>query len=133
MTRKEQREEIRYRLKQKSYLVPIFDSVLGIPGRLFEYDKNIFVVFNRMTETLQLHSLANRPSTFGCTIPYSELDGRTLDLAHKTDYHKRGQSIFDEIDAANEALKRENKRLRRDEIGDVAERIQKPLREVAYS
>ena len=126
-------EEIVSRLRAKSHLEPFYGGIHDIPRRLEEYDPKMFIVRNHIAKTFEVHSLGNRGGTLGFTVPFDELDGRTLEKAYMTDYHKRGRVIFDEIDACNEAVKRENKRLRRDEIGDVAERIQKPLREVAYS
>lgn len=134
MTRKEQQEEIKHRLKSKPHLIPVFTSTLSIPERLFEYDFNQFIVLNCRTQRYEVHSLYNKGDTLCFAVGCNELDGRVLDIARKTDIRKRkAQEIFDEIDRHNEAVDRDNERIHNDEIGELAERIHKPLREVAYS
>ena len=53
-----------------------------ISSRIKEVDENYFIVFNTARNVYELHSSAQIGSTYALTIPYSQLDERTIFLRH---------------------------------------------------
>ena len=128
------KSEIRRRLRGKHHLTPIYTSSLSIPERLYEQDSALFVVLNAKTQRYELHSLNNKGNTFFMSVGVNELDGRLFEIVRRNDLRIRGNKILAEVDAHNEAIERENKRKRRDELeNEVAERLFRPINRLAWS
>ena len=128
------KEDIRRRLQGKPHLLPVYTSSLSIPERLYEQDRDLFVVLNAKTQRYELHSLANIGATFFMSVGVNELDGRIFEIVRRNDLRVRGNKILEEVDAHNAAMERENARLRRDELeNEVAERLYKPIKELAWT
>jgi uncharacterized protein YheU (UPF0270 family) len=98
--------EVTLRTEKRSYLIPIFSHVYDIPKRVNEYDESFFVVFNKNNQKYEIHSL-DYPgdSTISCTIPYEELDSRTLDHLWENDIRVHGTEIFKRIELAEEKMR----------------------------
>lgn len=100
--------------------IPITGGIYDIPQRLKEIDPRYFVMFNKSSQRYEVHVDGQYPSTYGCTLPFDELDARalhyvrenassrTVDVAREIDRHneqtdKRREAAF--MDKANYKLK----------------------------
>jgi uncharacterized protein YheU (UPF0270 family) len=106
--------EVHRRTERRPYLIPIFSHVHDIPRRVFQYDASFFVVFNKNNQKYEIHSL-DYPgdSTISCTIPYDELDSRTLDHLWENDIRVHGTEIFKRIELAEEKARIRKERERK--------------------
>lgn len=111
--------EVKLRTEKRPYLYPIFSHIYDIPRRVNEYDRSFFVVFNKSNQRYEVHSL-DYPgdNTHSLTIPYEELDERTLHHIYKNDIRVHGAEIFRRLEWAEEKERirkeREEKNLARD-------------------
>ena len=100
----------------KSYCKLITTSVTRIPERLEEIDSNLFVCFNIKTQRYEVHSLANRGSTFCFSVPYDELDNRVIEIFRRSNIRERNvKEIIRELDRENEERERRNMAHRKSE------------------
>jgi hypothetical protein len=127
------KDEIYDRLQGKPHLRPIFSSVLSIPERVKEHNKDFFVVFNTEKQWYEVHSLANIGDTFCMNIPLNELDSRVLRLVRKQNIRVRGKKVIDEMLEHNARLEKSNINTRRDELEQVAKYIQPQVKKMAYN
>lgn len=113
--------EVYERLQGRKHLQPVFSGgCYDITRRLREYDPALFVVWNPKRRKMEIHSLNNIGSTYGCDVPNNRLDARVETVIRMSDLKVRGQEIFKEIDALNERLEKSMERQRRDEIRAIA-------------
>lgn len=95
--------EVRVRTEKRPYLIPIFSHIYDIPRRVHEYDSSFFVVFNTNIQKYEIHSLEYPgDNTISCTIPYEELDERTLHHLWLNDIRVHGTEIFKRVELAEE-------------------------------
>ena len=111
--------EVLLRTEKRPYLIPIFSHACDIPRRVKEYDASFFVVFNKHNQKYEIHSLEYPgDNTLSCTIPYEELDERTLEHIYNNDIRVHGREIFRRLELAEERemkrKEREEKHFRRD-------------------
>ena len=93
-------------MKKQVYKTPIATNVFLIPERLRELDAGYFVLRNHETKQFEIHHREQPHNTYCLTVPYDELDERTLVLVRKTrifnldkllsQMDKNNQRIFDE-------------------------------------
>lgn len=103
------------------YKIIITDNVYEIPQRLKKYDKSFFVVFNKLSGKFEVHSTDNIWNTYCFTVPFNELDQRTLDIVIKNDTNKKGPKDFiKEIEGYEEKHEKRKDRERKNWIEDVA-------------
>jgi len=82
----------------------IESDVCDISNRIEKYDKDMFIVFNKLKRKYEIHSLefasidATPKETFQTTIPYDNLDCRALEHLHDNDIRLHGRKIFERID-----------------------------------
>lgn len=126
------KDNIRHRLKGKPYLLPMFTNVYRIPERLRAMDNQLFVVFNVKSQRYEVHSLANKGSTFSLLVPFRELDARTEEYVRKFDLRARGEVIYREIDEHNERLLRAKERDKKNYIESAAREIYPLAKKAAY-
>lgn len=89
------------------YKTIVEDSVYEIPKRLKEYDESFFIVRNHKTKKFEVHSTDNIFSSYCFTVPFDELDQRTIDIVIKNDTKNKGaREIEREIDEHNEKLEK---------------------------
>ena len=93
-------------------LIKILQDVHDIVLRLREIDCDYFVVYNSERECFEVHNYGQK-NTYCLTVPYSQLDCRTVILTLKT-RREFLEKILAEIDASNEKLEQENTRSVRD-------------------
>lgn len=113
------KHEIELITEKKRNLIPIFSHVHDIPRRVYEYDSSFFVVFNTINQKYEIHSLDYpADNTHSCTVPYPELDVRTLHHIYNNDLRVHGKEIFRRLEWAEEKARirkeREEKNLARD-------------------
>jgi hypothetical protein len=111
--------EVRVRTEKRPYLFPIFSHIYDIPRRVRDYDPSFFVVFNKNNQKYEVHSL-DYPgdNTLSLTVPYEELDIRTLHHIYKNDIRVHGDEIFKRLELQEEKARirkeRETKNFTRD-------------------
>jgi hypothetical protein len=109
--------EIHNRLQGKPFLLVLENSICDIPKRLEEIDPSLFVCFNKITQRYEVHSLANHGTTFCFSVPYSELDARTIEVFRRSNLKTRSvKEIIQEMDRENEEKEKQNEARRRSEI-----------------
>lgn len=116
--------EIHDRLQGKSFLFLVETSIYHIPERLEEYDPNMFICFNSLIQEYEVHSLRNKGDTHALSIPWAELDQRTLDFVADRDQNRRPlKDIIREIDKRNEEREKRREKYRRSEINSIAREV----------
>lgn len=108
-------------MKLPYYKILISDSVYEIPQRLKEYDKSFFVVFNKRNGKFEVHSHDNLWNTYCFTVPFDELDQRTLDIVMKNDTKNIGpKDIERELNNHNERVEKRKDKDFKNWVEDVA-------------
>ncbi|MEQ6049484.1 hypothetical protein U2I53_10600 [Lysinibacillus capsici] len=110
------RNQIQAILFKDHNLILIENDVFNISGRIEEYDKDMFIVFNKRKKAFEIHSLEYAPmiaspkDTFQTTIPYKELDIRTLHHVYDNDIKVHGRKIFERIERQEEMNEKQKQR-----------------------
>lgn len=97
-------------------LILIENDVFNISSRIEDYDKDMFIVFNKRKKAFEIHSLEYAPmiaspkDTFQTTIPYKELDIRTLHHVYDNDIKVHGRKIFERIERQEEMNEKQKQR-----------------------
>lgn len=107
-------------VQNRPRLIPLFDHALEIPQRLYQYDQRLFICFNRHTQRYEVHSLDQEGDSFCVTLPYKDLDARTLRWLWKNDVRMHGKAIFNRIEKSEEDFKKSKDRQFHNWIEDVA-------------
>lgn len=128
------RREAEDRIARSPYRRIIKSSVHNIPERLADYDDSFFVVWNNMSGKYEVHSRDNGDgSTYCMTIPYKELDARTLELVKKCDTkHRSVATMADEIDKSNKDLEDQAKRDHKNLVEDIGLEYRKEFQKAAF-
>ena len=117
MVKQSKLNEIHDRLRGKPFLFALENSTHDIPKRLEEIDSDLFICFNKITQRFEVHSLANRGTTFCFSVPYDELDARTIEVFRRSNLKTRSiKEIIWDMDRENEQRERRNEARRRSEI-----------------
>lgn len=109
------------RVNSKKYRL-ITDNVFDIPSRLREVDRGYFVLLNRRSGNFEVHHTENIGSTYCLTIPYKELDSRTIDLVQQTRV-ENAEKLIAEMEARNEKREKSKENNMKDYVGEVAKDI----------
>lgn len=109
-------EKIQYRPR----LIPLFNHTLDIPQRLYDYHPSLFLCFNRHSQRYELHSLEQEIDSYCATLPYKDLDARTLRWIWKNDIRVHGTNIFRRIEKSEEGFKKSKDRDFKNWVEDVA-------------
>ena len=80
-------------------------DVFDICNRLKELDDTYYVVYNLETAKFEVHSAYQKCGSYCFTIPYSQLDDRTIYFARKTSVARKDELIR-ELDKENEERER---------------------------
>ena len=116
----------------RPHLMPIEHGLHGIPKRLEEIDPSLFVCFNKITQRYEVHSLANHGTTFCFSVPYSELDARTIEVFRRSNLKTRSvKEIIQEMDQENEEREKRNEAHRRSEVNAWARENRSEFKKVA--
>ena len=93
----------------KNYL-EIKNDVYFICQRLRDIDDSYFLLYNLDRQAYEVHSSAQGRDSFCFTVPYEQLDARTIEFALKTSAHRRDE-LIKEIEKNNQLVyERELKR-----------------------
>lgn len=111
------------KVEHRPRLIPLFDHTFNIPQRLYEYDTNLFVCFNRHTQRYEIHSLEQEDS-YCTTLPYKDLDARALRWVWKNDIRMHGKAIFNRIEKSEEDFKKRKDREFKNWVQDVGSETQ---------
>lgn len=110
------RNQIQAVLFKDHDLILVENDVFNISGRIEEYDKDMFILFNKRKKVFEIHSLEYAPmiaspkDTFQTTIPYKELDIRTLHHVYDNDIKVHGRKIFERIERQEEMNEKQKQR-----------------------
>ena len=80
-------------------------DVFDIADRVREVDEAYFIVRNHKRGCFEVHARGQTPSTFCLTVPFSELDARTVELVRKT-RAENAKKLFAEMERENERMKK---------------------------
>lgn len=86
-------------------LQPIQNDLFDIAYRVKEIDSNYYIVFNKIKKRFEVHNSGQKDS-YCLTVPYDELDARTLDFVNKTKI-ENAEKLYREMDLHNEMVKKE--------------------------
>lgn len=84
--------------------VRIENDVFDIASRIKEIDNGYFIMYNRTKKRFEVHNERQKP-TLALTLPFGELDFRTVDYVLKTRI-SRIDEIVKEIDANNDRIEK---------------------------
>lgn len=115
-----EKHEIRVLLADRPHLTPIFSSTLCIPERVKEYDDEMFVVFNNRNGRFEIHTKEAGQTTYNATIPYKQLDTRTMRWLWKNDIRVHGAAIHERVLKSEETFKKQKEKEQKDYIRDFA-------------
>jgi hypothetical protein len=122
------------RTEKRTSLYPIFSHVYDIPRRVYDYDPSFFVVFNKHNQKYEVHSLDYPGNdTISCTIPYPELDVRTLEYIYNNDIRVHGKEIFHRVERAEAKARIRAERERKNFDVDFAKEHQSAFAKDAWS
>lgn len=111
------RAESILRWRNLHHLKPLFTNLHNIPERVYEYNQNLFVVFNTRDQKYEIHSIEQGPGANSrqCQLEFDDLDIRTLHYIRDNDLRVHGWAIFDRIEKSEQdAKKRKDKQFRSD-------------------
>lgn len=80
--------------------IKLITDVYDISNRIKEIDKDYYIVYNTQKGKFELHNSSQGNTTYCLTIPYSELDERTLKYAMQTK-SENIEKILQNIDNEN--------------------------------
>lgn len=94
----------------KPYFTEVTTNVYLIPERLREIDPGYFVVRNHRKKSFEIHHRLQPHTTYCLTVPYKELDCRTLRLVRKTAVSNLDK-LLAQMDCDNEKLEQKATKL----------------------
>jgi hypothetical protein len=101
---------IRVLLENQPHLTPVFTSTLNVPERVKEYDDTLFLAFNNENGRFEIHSIDSVPTTYNATLPYKNLDARTVRYIRKNDIRVHGDLIHKRIEEQEQRAEKERER-----------------------
>ena len=85
----------------------IKNDLFNIVNRLKSIDKKYFVVYNTKKHKYEVH-YSRAKNTYELTVPYKNLDARTINLVLSTKIENQKQ-IYEKIEQENQMLEQKNK------------------------
>lgn len=106
------------------YKVVVRDDLYSINRRLKEIDNSYFLIYDTFREKYEVHSTDNGGASSYCfTVPFDELDARTLVYARETNVATRGDKIFEEMEKKNEEIERSIAKDRQKQLEDIGREV----------
>jgi hypothetical protein len=102
-------QEVREKVRHKPRLTPLFTSTHCIPERLYEYNPRLFICFNNVENSYEIHSL-DQEFSFSAKLPYPTLDARTIRYIWTNDIRVHGKAIFQRIEDGEERHRKQKER-----------------------
>ena len=91
----------------KSQLTEVTNDLFDISSRLKSINPNYKIYHNAQTDKFEVHDVSRpRGATLAFTVPYRELDSRTLDYARFTRV-QNAERLLAEVEEHNRKLERE--------------------------
>ncbi len=106
------------------YLIYVESNIFNIPERLREIEPHYFVMFNPRQQKFEVHNTNQLHSTYCLTVPFDELDSRTLDEVRRTRWENH-KKLMAEIEAHNQKLELDRLKAAQDKIAWKANEIYK--------
>lgn len=103
---------------ESAHLSAIKSNVYFIPERLKEIDPSLFVVWNNKEGRIEIHSTENKGNTFYMTVPFNELDSRTINHV-KRNIKLREEGMLNHIEEYNRKLEEKSDKSRRNMTKDI--------------
>lgn len=119
-------------LRRSRTFAIVEDNVYDIPQRLREIDPSYFVVYNSTADKFEVHSSENIGSSYCFTVPYDELDYRTIEYARKTSIKLHGTELIDKIFDDNEKEEEKKKKEYKEDLKDRAREVQPIFKDLAW-
>lgn len=88
--------------------IQITSDVLNISNRIKEIDENYYVLYDTIKGDFEIHNSSQIGSSYCLTIPYNELDERTLNYVRQTQSVNIDE-ILEKIEQDNNILESANK------------------------
>ena len=85
--------------------IPVLTHAMDIPARLKEVNRDFFVMFNTRKQIFEIHCASQIGDTLACTLPYPELDARTIQYVREFS-RERTEHLAEEIERYNAELDR---------------------------
>ena len=106
--------EVRFVLRDRPHLTPIFTLSNGIPQRLKKYDQNSFIVWNKLKERYEIHSLKSYYPRFKQWTThqfdwFNKLDDRLFTYMYNNSIRHRGSEISEKLEYENDLMLKEKK------------------------
>ncbi len=98
--------------------VKLTHDVYNISKRIKLIDRDYYVVYNTSTCKFEVHNLSQIGSSYCLTLPFNELDERTLDYVAKTRCANI-ETILDKIENDNKILESAKKRETLSELNEL--------------
>lgn len=110
------------RWRNLNHLKPMYTNLYHIPERVYEYNKNLFVVFNTWDQKYEIHSIEQGPkmNSRQVQLEFDDLDCRALQYIWENDLRVHGQAIFDRLDKEEEDFKKRKDRQYRSDVNAIA-------------
>ena len=99
-------------------LVRVENDCFDIAKRLKQIDKSYEIYYNLTRKCFEVHSFLQIKSSYCFSIPYENLDERTLDYAYKTLSSNR-DNLIREIEENNTRVEKKNLRKQVDAIKEI--------------
>lgn len=106
---------IRYVIKDRPSLIPVFNTPHEIPQRLRDFDKDAFIVYDKEWDKYEIHSLKSYYPRFKNWTTYQftwqkELGEDLLVYMYENDITRRGQELFDFLDYESDRLEKDREK-----------------------
>jgi len=112
----------------KPWLIHIKNDLYGIAERIRHIDSGYFIVWNVVRKKYEVHNVDTLcPSTYEFTVPYNELDSRTLEYCKET-RRENTEKLIAEIEKNNEKIDTEVASRRYNEIEAITTELATDLR-----
>lgn len=98
-----------------------------ISSRIKEVDENYFIVFSKKKNRFELHNSSQLFSTYSLTIPYSQLDERTIFLARKS-RKENAEKLIKEMDENNYRLEKKMSEKSLEQMKEVTNEIKRSFK-----
>ena len=105
---------IRFVLRDRPHLNPIFNFQNSIVLKVREFDKNLFIVWNKLKSRYEIHSLKSYLPRFKQWTThqfdwFDPLDDRLLHYLYNNSLRHRGNEIFEILEYENDLMMKEKK------------------------
>jgi hypothetical protein len=124
--------EVRYKIRHKPRLIPVFTSSHSIPERVYEYNPRLFLCYNCVKERFEVHNL-DQLESYCADLPYKALDARTVRWIWQNDLRMHGKEIFRQLERHEETMEKRKQREWHNWVEDVAKETRSMFAQDAWT